>query len=129
MSNFSLDAVNPNTGAVEHAVWLANYFGRHRYGVKFADGKIYPEDKVRIPEHKPVARPSLPAGHPARTLECERAIEARFQALCEEVEQAGWTGAEVAGALLALAGARLKAQAANENSGETTFRRGTKLKA
>lgn len=46
MSNYSSKAINPKTGKEEDADFLDDYFGRHRYGVKFADGEIYEEDKI-----------------------------------------------------------------------------------
>lgn len=47
MSHFVKDATHPETGKVEQAVWLDDYFGRHRYGVQFSDGQIFREDEVR----------------------------------------------------------------------------------
>lgn len=36
---------NPNNDEWEPAFWIDDYFGPHRYGVKFDDGKIYrPEE-------------------------------------------------------------------------------------
>jgi hypothetical protein len=41
MSSFYRRTKNPATGAFEDAMWLDNYFGRHRYGVQFPDGRVY----------------------------------------------------------------------------------------
>jgi len=46
MSNFTSDAINPETGEVETAEFLDDYYGKHRYGVRFADGKTYPETLI-----------------------------------------------------------------------------------
>ena len=33
---------HPETGKVELAIWMDDYFGNHNYGVKFpSDGKIF----------------------------------------------------------------------------------------
>jgi len=42
MSHFHRRVRHPETGEFEDAVWLDDYFGRHRYGVRFPDGLIYP---------------------------------------------------------------------------------------
>lgn len=44
MSNFIRRTKNPETGVFEDACWLDDYFGRHRYGVRFPDGRTYPEE-------------------------------------------------------------------------------------
>jgi hypothetical protein len=42
MSNFKQMTNHPITGNLEFATWMDDYFGRHRYGVKFpSDGKVY----------------------------------------------------------------------------------------
>jgi hypothetical protein len=42
MSNFKRITKHPNTGKFEEAEWLDDYFGKHKYGVKFpSDGNIY----------------------------------------------------------------------------------------
>lgn len=46
MSNFTRNSINPATGKYEIATWLDDYYGPHRYGVRFQDGKIYPEEAV-----------------------------------------------------------------------------------
>jgi hypothetical protein len=46
MSNYVEPTNHPETGRVEDAVWLDNYFGRHRYGVRFADGKVFRANEV-----------------------------------------------------------------------------------
>ena len=35
MSNYIADAINPITEKVQQAEFLDNYFGPHRYGVRF----------------------------------------------------------------------------------------------
>ncbi len=39
-------AVNPVTKEWESAEILEDYYGPHKYGVRFSDGKVYPEDDV-----------------------------------------------------------------------------------
>ena len=41
MSNFIAKAIHPRTGIVEVAEFLDDYFGKHHYGVRFADGATY----------------------------------------------------------------------------------------
>jgi len=50
MSNFVAPAIHPKTGEIEQAEWLDDYYGRHRYGVRFADGRVYRTEQVRAPE-------------------------------------------------------------------------------
>ena len=50
MSNFISDAIHPTTGKVEQATWLDDHFGRHCYGVKFADGSVWPARSIRTPQ-------------------------------------------------------------------------------
>jgi hypothetical protein len=40
MSNFIRRTKNPDTGQFEDAEWLDDYFGRHRYGVRFPGGGV-----------------------------------------------------------------------------------------
>lgn len=44
MSSYSRMTKNPKTGEWAEAQWLDNYFGNHRYGVKFPDGEIFRAD-------------------------------------------------------------------------------------
>jgi len=46
MSNFRQLTIHPRTGNVETADWLDDHYGRHLYGVKFADGLIVPETDI-----------------------------------------------------------------------------------
>jgi hypothetical protein len=38
---------NPVTGEYEEAFWIDDYFGRHRYGVRFPSGVVYRETDHR----------------------------------------------------------------------------------
>lgn len=49
MSNFTRNTINPDSGQVEMAEWLDNHYGPNRYGVRFQDGEIYPEEVVKQP--------------------------------------------------------------------------------
>jgi hypothetical protein len=46
MSNYLYPARNPETGEVEIAMFLDDYFGKHRYGVRFADGNVAREEDL-----------------------------------------------------------------------------------
>lgn len=48
MSNFTRMTKHPETGEMRMADWLDDHFGRHRYGVRFPDGKIF--DEAEIPQ-------------------------------------------------------------------------------
>lgn len=46
MSNFIKSTRRPDTGAYELAEWIDDYFGRHLYGVRFKDGKVFKEEEI-----------------------------------------------------------------------------------
>lgn len=49
MSNYYGTAINPATGKPEDCEFLDDYFGRHKYGVRFdANPTVYPEDQTRV---------------------------------------------------------------------------------
>ena len=46
MSSYLKSTQHPETGKVEHAEWLDDYFGQHNYGVRFpSDGKVFRADE------------------------------------------------------------------------------------
>jgi hypothetical protein len=47
MSSFCRRTKNPVTGEYEEAFWIDDYFGRHRYGVRFPSGVVYRETDHR----------------------------------------------------------------------------------
>lgn len=57
MSNYQAPAYHPRTGELQDAMFLDDYFGKHLYGVQFADGKIYPADYVKVPRHDEPEQP------------------------------------------------------------------------
>ncbi|MFG1270813.1 hypothetical protein V5F40_22945 [Xanthobacter sp. DSM 14520] len=62
--------------------------------------------------------PRRPEGHPDRVLDCEMMLEGAFRQLADTGERAGWTGDEVAQALLRLAQAHIEGRRADgESSG------------
>lgn len=62
MSNFVAPAVHPKTKKLEHAIFLDDYYGKHRYGIRFPDGSIYPAEKVKVPpREEDVSRETPPA--------------------------------------------------------------------
>lgn len=48
MSNFRQNTKHPVTGDFEWADWLDNYFGPHKYGVMFPDGKIFNPEVIEL---------------------------------------------------------------------------------
>lgn len=65
-----------------------------------------------------IPTPRLPPAHPDRTLDCEMAAEDAFRALADRIEAAGWTGEEVAAALVSLARnhVRFREETANDEA-------------
>lgn len=49
MSSYRRDTIHPETGKVESAMWIDDYFGRHRYGVQFPDGKVFKPEETEFP--------------------------------------------------------------------------------
>lgn len=46
MSSYIKTTKHPETGAIEQAEWLDDYFGQHNYGVRFpSDGKVFRADE------------------------------------------------------------------------------------
>lgn len=63
MSSFNGPTRHPVTGKVEQALWIDDYYGRHRYAVRFNDGQIFnPEDypDLRVIRPPYVAEPPPP---------------------------------------------------------------------
>lgn len=48
MSNYYAKAKRPNSDEIEKVEMLDDYYGRHRYGVRFPDGQVYPEEKCIV---------------------------------------------------------------------------------
>ena len=46
MSNYWQVTKHPETGEYQMAEWLDDHFGRHRYGVRFPDKKIFRESEI-----------------------------------------------------------------------------------
>lgn len=47
MSNFSQMTKHPRTGEIQMADWIDDHFGHHRYGVRFPDGRVFPDSEVK----------------------------------------------------------------------------------
>lgn len=60
MSSYQQVTKHPDTGVMEMADWLDDYFGRHRYGVRFADGKVFRAEQIDAVETNGVASESTP---------------------------------------------------------------------
>lgn len=60
-----------------------------------------------------IAPPETGHDHPDRHLSCQEALEPAFQAIAQAAEQSGWSGDEVAAALVDLADHHMLARAAN----------------
>jgi hypothetical protein len=58
--------------------------------------------------------PKMPADHPDRRLECEFVLETGFQLLSLDAEAVGWSGEEVAYALMNLARANVRTMRQNK---------------
>lgn len=43
MSNYRAKAFNPVSGLFEDADYLDDYYGKHKYGIRFADGCVHPQ--------------------------------------------------------------------------------------
>ena len=54
MSNYYADAKNPLTGKIERALFIDDYFGKHRYGVQFENlaGWVYRLNEIEIPDRE-----------------------------------------------------------------------------
>lgn len=46
MSNYQKIAINPKTNEEELADFLDDFYGKHQYGVRFADGSVYPIEEI-----------------------------------------------------------------------------------
>jgi hypothetical protein len=44
MSSFIQITENPKTGKMEPAAWLDDFYGKHRYAIRFKDGGTYHAD-------------------------------------------------------------------------------------
>lgn len=53
MSSFGAPTRHPETGKIESAMWLDDYFGRHRYGVSFPDGQVFCPMKHNLRPERP----------------------------------------------------------------------------
>lgn len=49
MASYIKNTKHPETNKYEPAVWLDDYYGQHRYGVKFEDGKVFNPDLTDLP--------------------------------------------------------------------------------
>lgn len=68
VSNFSQLTKHPVTGNIEQADWLDDHFGRHRYGVRFADGQVFAPSQIEWSELMAERKASSPAADVARKL-------------------------------------------------------------
>lgn len=50
MSSYYRDAIHPETGKTEKAMWIDDYFGHYYYGVKFSDGKVFRSEYCHLPK-------------------------------------------------------------------------------
>ena len=46
MSSFYKKTKHPVTGSIENALWVDDHFGRHKYGVEFPDGSVFPDWEI-----------------------------------------------------------------------------------
>jgi hypothetical protein len=50
MSSYFGSAINPKTGKMEPCTFIDDYFGKHKYGVRFEGTQIYKIEDVKIPK-------------------------------------------------------------------------------
>lgn len=55
MSTFKRLTIHPETGLVENATWVDDFFGQHNYGVAFRDGRVFKPSQVKFPPEVIVA--------------------------------------------------------------------------
>ncbi len=59
MSSYKDLAYDPASRTVREAWFIDDYFGKHRYGVRFDDdGEVYRPEQVAIPPHLAAPPPS-----------------------------------------------------------------------
>ena len=47
MSNFKDKTIHPETGEIQEAWFLDDYFGKHKYGIRFVgETRVFPIDQV-----------------------------------------------------------------------------------
>lgn len=62
MSCYYATAINPRTGKEERAFFIDDYFGRHKYGVKFdGEDEVHREKDIRFPP-APIVEDRIPEG-------------------------------------------------------------------
>lgn len=54
MSSYTAITRHPETGVWEDADWMDNFYGSRHYGVKFADGKVYNPERVKLHTRNPI---------------------------------------------------------------------------
>jgi len=77
MSTFSQQTKHPVTGEWHEATWMDDFYGRHRYGVRFPSGETFNPDKIQLETRE---------DEPLESTTKERFEDAyqRFQ-LCDEI--------------------------------------------
>jgi len=48
MSTYSKQTKHPITGEWHEATWMDDFYGKHRYGVRFPDGETFNPDKIQL---------------------------------------------------------------------------------
>lgn len=83
MSDFYQASYDPETDTVRKAHWMDDYFGRHRYGVRFEDrpDTVYHPDEVNIPTDAVFVR--VPDGEDM-DIEIELALNAADETALDE---------------------------------------------
>ena len=77
MSTYSKQTKHPVTGEWHEATWMDDFYGRHRYGVRFPNGETFNPDKIQLETRE---------DEPQESTTKERFEDAyqRFQ-LCDEI--------------------------------------------
>lgn len=59
MSSYYKQTKHPQTGKWENAEWIDDYYGKHKYGVKFSDGYICNPDQIHLETREEVESNTL----------------------------------------------------------------------
>lgn len=91
MSNYHGTAVNPATGKIEQAEFLDDWFGRHKYGVRFGGrgGDVYPMDNIQVVETESAKSAPMPDVNDLFMYAAVAALQVDIHA--ENVKAGWWT--------------------------------------
>ncbi len=76
MSSYRKKTKHPATGKIEDAMWIDDYFGPHRYGVKFSDDLVYYPDEIQSPEPPEIHDTTISVSGSEVKIQCNSSDEA-----------------------------------------------------